>query len=278
MHATQFNIRLALLAATFATPLIAHAQPSMLVSQGTHLYRYSGGTVTPFFGASTETINGMTSVPNGITVGTLNGGATSGDIIALGGATIFRVDNAMTTPTLTPIGARGGPNASPVFLGGRLYGIAGVLPHGSELVEWDLTSFAEINWWATGIFGGPGGVVGVPGTTDEFYYSEFNNDAIYHYKRGDAFSTFVCSTPNNDYVGLEMVGGTIYASYALPGTGQLVLGTQSLSGTFNQLTVIDTYGVGITGLAEIVPGPGASMLFVIAGMVTRRRRRIGPHV
>lgn len=249
------------------------AQPSMLVSQGRNLYRYSGGTVTTFAGASTETINGMTNVPNGITVGNLNGGATSGDIIALGGATVFRVDNPMTTPTLTPIGSRGGPNASPVFLGGRLYGIAGVLPHGSELVEWDLTTFTEINWWATGVFGGPGGVVGVPGTTDEFYYSEFNNDAIYHYKRGDTFSTFVCSTPNNDYVGLEMVGGTIYASYALPGTGQLVLGTQSLTGVFNQLAVIDTYNVGITGLARIVPAPGTLALLGAAGIVSTRRRR-----
>lgn len=249
------------------------AQPSMLVSQGRNLYRYSGGTVTAFAGASTQTINGMTNVPSGVTVGNMNGGATNGDILALGTTAIYRVDNPMGTPTLTQIGVRGGPNASPVFLGGRLYGIAGVLPHGSELVEWDLTNFTEINWWATGVFGGPGGVVGVPGTTDEFYYSEFNNDAIYHYKRGDTFSTFVCSTPNNDYVGLEMVGGTIYASYALPDTGQLVLGTQSLTGVFNQLAVIDTYSVGITGLARIVPAPGTLALLGAAGIVITRRRR-----
>lgn len=273
MHGTTSVTRITLLGALLAGAAIAEAQPSMLVSQGTHLYRYSGGTVTPFFGASPETINGMTSVPHGITVGTLNGGATSGDIIALGGATIFRVDNAMSTPTLTPIGSRGGPNASPVFLGGRLYGIGAALPHGSQLVEWDLATFAEITWWATGVFGGPGGIVAKPGTTDEFYYSEFNNDAIYHYKRGDAFSTLVCSTPNNDYVGLEMVGGTIWASYALPGTGQLVLGTQSLTGTFNQVAVIDTYGVGITGLARIVPVPGSAALLGVAGLLAVLRRR-----
>lgn len=251
----------------------AFAQPSLLISQGTTLYRYHGGSVTTFPGASTENINGMTTVPSGVTVGTLNGGASGGDILALGQGTIFRVDNAMTTPTFTPIGSRGGANASPVFLNGRLFGIGGVLPHGSQLVEWDLSSFAEINWWATGVFGGPGGMVAKPGTTDEFYYSEFITDAIYHYKRGDAFSTFVCSTPNNDYVGLEMVGGTIWASYALPGTGQLVLGTQSLTGTFNQVAVLDAYTVGITGLVEIVPTPGTGMLLVFAGLAASKRRR-----
>lgn len=250
----------------------ALAQPSLLISQGTTLYRYHGGSVTTFPAASTENINGMTTVPSGITVGTLNGGASGGDILALGQGTIFRVDNAMTTPTLTPIGTRGGANASPVFLGGRLFGIGGVLPHGSVLVEWD-ASFNQIGLWPTGVFGGPGGLVAKPGTLDEFYYSEFNTDAIYHYRLGDAFSTFVCSTPDNDYVGLEMVGGSIWASYALPATGQLVLGTQSLTGTFNQIAVLDAYTAGITGIAEIVPAPGALALLGVAGLAASKRRR-----
>ncbi len=272
MQGISCSTRITLFGALLAGPAIAHAQPSMLVSQGTHLYRYSGGTVTPFYGASAETISGMTSVPNGVTVGNLNGGATGGDIIALGSATIFRVDNAMSTPTLTPIGTRGGTNASPVFVGGRLFGIGGELPHGSVLTEWDM-SFNQIGLWPTGVFGGPGGLVSKPGTSDEFYYAEFNNDAIYHYRLGDTFSTFVCATPNNDYVGLEMVGGTIYASYALPGTGQLVLGTQSLGGTFTQLAVVDAYGIGITGLARIVPASGSAALLGVAGLFAAGRRR-----
>lgn len=178
----------------------AQAQPSLLASQGRNLYRYHGGIVTSFPLASSENISGMTTVPTGITVGTLNGGAGAGDIIALGSATVFRVDNPLSTPTLIPIGIRGGTNASPVFVAGRLFGIGGELPHGSVLTEWD-HSFNQIGHWPTGVFGGPGGLVGKPGTTDEFYYAEFNNDAIYHYRLGDAFSTFVCSTPNNDYVG-----------------------------------------------------------------------------
>ncbi len=271
MSTDQTRNGLALLAASLLAPAIAHAQPSMLISQGPNLYRYQGGTITAFPGVG-ENISGMTNVPHGITVGSMNGGASNGDILAIGTTHVFRVDNALTTPTLTVIGLRGGPNASPVFLGGRLYGIAGVLPHGSTLVEWD-SNFNQINWWATGIFDGPGGMVAVPGTTDEFYYSEFNNDAIYHYKRGDAFSTFVCSTPNNDYVGLEMVGSTIYASYALPGTGQLVLGTQSLTGAFHQLAVVDTYGIGITGLTRIIPSPGGLSLLGLSGLVAARRRR-----
>lgn len=263
------------IASTFTSAALASsalAQPSLLISQGTTLYRYHGGTVTTFTGASPEIITGMTTVPSGITVGTLNGGATGGDILALGQGTIFRVNNPLSTPTLIPIGSRGGANASPVFLGGRLFGIGGQLPQGSVLTEWDF-SFSQIGLWATGIFGGPGGLVAKPGTLDEFYYSEFNTDAIYHYRLGDTFSTFVCSTPNNDYVGLEMIGGTIWASYALPGTGQFVLGTQSLTGTFNQVALLDTYTVGITGLAEIVPSPGTLAMLGAAGWAAARRRR-----
>jgi hypothetical protein len=84
----------------------------------------------------------------------------------------------------------------------------------------------------------------------------------------------VCTTPNNDYVGLEMVGGTIYASYALPVTRQLVLGTQWLNGTFSQLAVLDTYNDGITGLAQIIPTPGAFLIFA-GGVACRVRRRRG---
>lgn len=244
----------------------------LLISQGTTMYRYQNGAVQTFPNVG-DVINGMTNVPQGVTVGSMNGGASNGDILALGNSGIYRVDFPSGSPVLTQIGNRSAPNASPVFIGNRLYGIAGVMPHGSTLVEWDTINFTQINWWATGVFGGPGGVVAVPGTSDEFYYSEFNNDMIYHYKRGDTFSTPVCSTPNNDYVGLEMVGGTIYASYALPGTQQFVLGTQSLTGTFNQLAVLDNYNVGITGLAQIVPAPASFALLGLTGMAALRRRR-----
>lgn len=247
-----------------------HAQPALLISQGTTLYRYQNGT-TQVFPNVGDVINGMTNVPAGMTAGTLNGGATAGDILALGSNAIYRVDNVATTPTLTPIGTRGGPNASPVFIGNRLFGVAGVLPQGSVVVEWDPQTFAETNRWATGVFGGPGGMVAVPGQSDEFYYSEFNSDMLWHYRLGDTFSTPVCTTPNNDYVGMEMIGGVIYASYALPGTNQFVLGTQALNGTFSQLTVLDTYGAGITGLAEIVPEP--SSLTLLAGLAALWLRR-----
>lgn len=258
--------------ATAGAAATSLAQPDLMISQGSTIYRYSGGTVQAFPNRG-DVINGMTNVPMGMTVGTMNGGASSGDILALGSSTVYRVDNPYGTPTLTPIGSRGGDNASPVFVGNRLFGIAGTLPWGSVLVEWDPITFTQINQWPTGVFGGPGGVVAVPGTTDQFWYSEFNTDMIYHYRLGDTFSTPVCTTPNNDYVGLEMVNGTIYASYALPGTQQMVLGTQALSGTFTQLAVVDMYGVGITGLAQL-PAPGAIVLACLGGAVALRRRRV----
>lgn len=260
----------ALSAAAVATaPSLAQ---DLMITQGTTMYRYQSGVVSTFANIG-DVISGMTNVPNGMTVGTLNGGASNGDILAVGRNGVYRVDNPMGTPSLTLIGARGGPNASPVFVGGRLFGVAGVLPQGSTVVEWNPTTFAQVGQWATGIFGGPGGVVAVPGTTDEFYYSEFNNDLIYHYRLGDTFSTPVCTTPNNDYVGLEMISGTIYASYALPATQQFVLGTQALDGTFTQLAMLDTYNEGITGLAQIIPSPGTLGLFAGAVLVSTRRRR-----
>lgn len=265
--------RLLALAAVSLAGAPALAQPDLMITQGTTMYRYQGGTVSAFPNIG-DVISGMTNVPNGVTVGTMNGGASNGDILALGRNGVYRVDNPNGTPTLTQIGARGGPNASPVFVGGRLFGVAGVLPLGSTVFEWDPITFAQIGQWPTGIFGGPGGMVAVPGTLDEFYYSEFNNDMIYHYRLGDTFSTPVCTTPDNDYVGLEMVGGTIYASYALPATRQFVLGTQALDGTFAQLAVLDAYNDGITGLAQIIPAPGAFGLFVGgAACCVRRRRR-----
>lgn len=248
----------------------ASAQPTMLISQGSTLYRYQAGTVSTY--QVSDGISGMTNVPNGMTVGTMNGGATSGDVIAVGGLNVYRVDNPLGTPSLTQIGLAGGPNASPVFVGGKLYGVAGVLPQGSIVVEWDPTTFTEINRWDTGVFGGPGGMVAVPGTTDEFYYAEFNYDEIFHYKLGDTFSTPVCSTPNNDYVGLEMIGGRIYASYALPLTGEFVLGEQKLDGTFNQIALLDTYKTGITGLTAIIPAPGTLALITLGGLLPGRRR------
>ena len=246
------------------------AAPGLIISQGNTIYRYQNGNVqTSLVG---DVINGMTNVPIGMTVGNMNGGATAGDILALGTTGVYRVDTPLTNPTLTQIGVRGGPNASPVFLNGWLFGVAGVLPQGSVVVEWDPVTFAEINRWATGVFGGPGGMVAVPNTTNEFYYSEFNSDMIWHYKLGDTISTPVCATPNNDYVGLEMIGGQIYASYAMPGINQFVVGIQSLNGTFNQLAVLDVYQAGITGLAELVPAPG-SLVLAAAGLLTGRRRR-----
>lgn len=264
-----------LIASSFLVALAAglcDASPTLLISQGTTMYRHHNGS-TQIYTVS-DVINGMTNVPMGVTVGNMNGGASNGDILALGATAVYRVDNALGAPVLTQIGVRGGPNASPVFVGNRLFGIAGVMPHGSTLIEWD-SNFNQINSWATGVFGGPGGMVAVPGTADEFYYSEFITDSIWHYKIGNATSTFVCSTPNNDYVGLEMVGNTIYASYALPGTSQFVLGTQALNGTFTQLAVLDTYHTVITGLARIVPGPAPLVGLAMGGMLSLGRRRCG---
>ena len=59
-------------------------------------------------------------------------------MLAKGQNGVYRIDNPLSaSPTLTQVGVPGGINASPVFVGNRLFGIGGALPDGSYLIEWD---------------------------------------------------------------------------------------------------------------------------------------------
>lgn len=253
-----------------ATPILA--QPTFLITQGGEMYRYQSGVVQSY--QFNDIIDGMTTVPAGMTVGNLNGGASGGDAIAIGQTTVYRVNDPLGIPSLTPIGTRSTPNASPVFVNGHLYGIGGDPTDGSIFVEWDLQNFTETLRETTGVFGGPGGMVHVPGTPDQFYYAEFNTSMLYRYTRGfPDVSTPVGTMPQFHYVGMEMYNGTIYCSLALPGTQEFVFGTLAVDGTFAQLALLDTYDIGITGLTWVIPSPSTLGLFVAAGVLTARRRR-----
>ncbi len=240
------------------------AAPTFFVTQGSTLYRFQNTASVQTFSLS-DTINGMTTVPAGMNVGNLSGGASGGDVLALGTTNVYRLDNALSaSPVLTPVGVRGGINASPVFVGNRLFGIGGDLPAGSYLVEWDPANFSEINRWATGVFGGPGGLAHIG--NNDFLYSEFLTSTLWRYTLGNTSSTAVGPLPAHDYDALELYQGTLYTSMALTptGSGNFVFGTLSQTdASFTQLGILGTYGVGITGLA-IVPEPASAILWALA--------------
>ena len=269
-------LRVAMLAAVIALGCSAsqtcQAAPTFFVSQGSKLYRFQNTASVQTFTLS-DTINGMTTVPAGMNVGNLNGGASDGDVLALGSTNVYRVDNALgASPVLTPVGVRGGINASPVFVGNRLFGIGGDLPAGSYLVEWDPANFSEINRWATGVFGGPGGLAYIG--NNDFLYQEFNTSTLWRYTLGSTSSTAVGPLPAHDYDALELYQGTLYTSMALrpAGSGNFVFGTLSQTdASFTQLGILDTYGVGITGLA-IVPEPATAISLAVAVLCLSWRR------
>ena len=269
----------AIIALGCSASLNCQAAPTFFVTQGTTLYRFQNTASVQTFPLS-DTINGMTTVPAGMNVGNLNGGASGGDVLALGTTNVYRLDNALGTgPVLTQVGVRGGINASPVFVGNRLFGIGGDLPAGSYLVEWDPANFSEINRWATGVFGGPGGLAHIG--NNDFLYQEFNTSTLWRYTLGNTTSTAVGPLPAHDYNALELYQGTLYTSMALrpAGSGNFVVGTLGQTdASFTQLAILGTYGAGITGLA-IVPEPASAvsmatfLLAVFGGQGFNRRAR-----
>jgi len=267
------------LAAAFA----AHAQ-TFFVTQNTSnstskLYRFGTSVGVSTFNMGARVV-GMTRVPAGYgVVGNMNGGAQAGNIIGFGNGGVYRLDNPFSAnPSFAQIGSSTALCASPVFANGRLWGIGGDTPAGSYITEIDMTTFSEISREATGVMGGPGGMIHVGGNT--FGYVEFQTDNYYHYTLGSGnVSTTVGPTVNHDYAGLEAYGGTIYASFAIPAgaAGGPYMGFGTLdpnNGSYTELRNLDVYNLGQTGLA-VVPEPATLAVFGLGalGAIVRRRRR-----
>ena len=260
----------------------AQAQPTFLATQASTLYRFQNPSVVSTFSLSTRVV-GMTTVPAGMNVGNLNGGASGGDVLCFGIGGIFRLDDALgLAPTLT-LSANANPGtASPVFVGTHLYGPSAIAPGISTFVEINTTDFSQISETPMGIPFGTGGMVATSPT--DFLCSNQQTDQIYRYHLGDTFSTPIGSVPDADYGGMEEYGGTIYATFTLApaGTGRFVFGSISPSnGSFTQLADLDTYynTDGVTGLAIIsstsAPEPGTLGLLalgVLGGVVVRNRK------
>jgi len=162
---------------TFATALfamlsvLAAAQTTFFTTQQTvtlprfpWLYRFPEPRGVSIFTLSVG-IAGMTTVPPGMTVGTMNGGAQGGDIICFGGA-VYRLDDAFgANPHLVQIGTTNSLGASPVFAGNRLFSLGAVAPGQVALTEMDPTTFTEIARELAGVPGQTGGSVLLSGLT-----------------------------------------------------------------------------------------------------------------
>ncbi len=251
----------------------AQAQPTFLATQASTLYRFQSPSAVSTFTLSTRVV-GMTTVPAGMNVGNLNGGASGGDVLCFGIGGIFRLDDALgLAPTLTLIANANQGTASPVFVGTRLFGPASIAPGISTFVEINPTDFSQISEIPMGLPFGTGGMVATSAT--DFICSNQQTDMIYRYHMGDTFSTSIGPVPNADYGGMEEYGGTIYATFSLApaGSGRFVFGSISpTDGSFTQLADLDTYynTDGVTGLAILsstsAPEPGTLGLLALGIM------------
>lgn len=271
MHRPSLAIvTLALLASS------SHAQ-TFLATQGSKLYRFgNSGAVTTF--TLSDSIVGMTTVPSGMNVGNVNGGASGGDVLCMGLGGIYRMDNPLgAAPSLTFIGSSSLGTASPVFVGGHLYGPAAVAPGISVFVELSTFDFSVLSQTNMGDPFGIGGMVATSPT--DFYVINQSTDRLARYHLGDNFTTPVAPMPNADYGGMEAYGGTMYATLALrpSGTGRFVFGSVDPNSGFTQIRDLDNYSAGITGLAIVTsaPEPGSVALLalgLLGGAAIRRRR------
>lgn len=244
----------------------------------TKLYRFTqSGPIDTFM--LNVYVTGMTTVPQGVSIGNMNGGAHGGDVIASRAGLFYRLDDAFgTNPHLVQIGAGANlPNASPFFVGNRLFTVGAALPDGAYLSEFDTTNFSMISQEAMGVLGSAN--AGYIQPNGKVWYLEHNFDRLYEYTPGTGISTQIGTLPNHDYSGWEAFNGKNYVMLGLNpgGTGRWVLGEIGSNGVYSQLRDIDLHNFnGQTGLtvATPVPEPGSLVAGVIglAALVLRRRR------
>ncbi len=260
-----------LMAAAFSLFATAASAQTFLITQGSTLYRYSGSSIQSF--ALSNQITGLTVVPSGYSAGNLNGGAQPGDVFAVangnGGNIAYRLDNPLTTPSLTQVGVMGGGgNNSPCFANGILYGVL----LGVNFLEYNTSTLAASNTWYTGVFGGSGGLVHDSG--NNFLFVEGLTDSLYTYSPGGTASLVGSLAIDFENSSMEAYGGVVYAALGRVDTGKVELGSIStITGVFSPIAVIDNYVGGSLGLT-VVPSPaGTSLLCSLSISILSRRRR-----
>lgn len=245
----------------------------------TKLYRFTAtGNIDTFI--TNQYVTGLTTVPTGMSVGNLNGGAKGGDVIGSRGGLFFRLDDAFgTNPHWVQIGAGANvPNASPFFSGSRLMTVGAALPAGAYLSEFNPTDFSFVSQEAMGVLGSAN--AGYIQPSGKVWYLDHNYDRLYEYTPGSGVSTHIGTLPNHDYSGWERYNGTNYVMLGLNpgGSGRFVLGQIDAGGNYSQLRDIDVHNFnGQTGLtiAQPVPEPGTLAALGLGVAFARRRLRRG---
>lgn len=258
------------------------AQPTFFATQNqggaSQLYRFTlSGAIQTF--ATPYLMTGMTTLPTGVTMGNMNGGAQGGDVVGSAGGNFYRLDQAFgANPTFVQITAGVALNASPFFVGNRLFATGAALPDGAYYVEIDPLTGNEISREAMGFLGSAGGGVMMP--NGDVWYEEHNLDRLMAHTPGTNTSLAIAGLPNFDYCGMERFGGVNYTILGLNpgGAGRWVLGQISDSGVYSQLRDIDLHVFnGQTGMTVATPVPEPVTLLAfgagLAGLVTRRRKR-----
>lgn len=265
-------------AALFIIPA-AGAQPTFFATQNqggaSLLYRFTMSGAIETFGTP-YLLSGMTTLPQGAAMGNMNGGAHGGDVVASASGTFYRLDNAFgASPNFVQITSGSAVNASPFFVGNRLFATGAALPDGAYFVELDPTSGNEIHREAMGFLGSAGGGVMMP--NGDVWYEEHNLDRLMAHTPGTNTSSVISSLPNFDYCGMERYNGVNYTMLGLNpgGSGRWVLGSISDSGVYSQLRDVDLHVFnGQTGftVATAVPEP-ATMAITGLGLAVFARRR-----
>lgn len=258
---------------------VASAQPTFFATQNqggaSWLYRFTMSGAIETFGTP-YLLTGMTTLPQGVAMGNMNGGAHGGDVVGSAGGAFYRLDDAFgANPNFVQITSGSALNASPFFVGNRLYATGAALPDGAYFVELDPTSGNEIHREAMGFLGSAGGAVMMP--NGDVWYEEHNLDRLMAHTPGTNTSSVISSLPNFDYCGMERYNGVNYTMLGLNpgGTGRWVLGAISDSGVYSQLRDIDLHVFnGQTGFTVATPVPEpATMAITGIGLLLFARRR-----
>jgi len=257
------NRMTALVAAALAGS--AFAQPTFLVTNGSTLYRSTGGTVETF--NLGDDIVGLAVADDGTIYASSSTASSTSGLFEL-----YTLDDAGGTPTLNLVTDQ----LSNVYTGISVIGdtIYSSRGGGPLLFAVDLNTFSETNLGNTGLPVGIGGSA-YRAADDTYFWSEGVDDLLYEVDRTTATATAIGSFGiDTGQQGLEFFEGQLYFATDNETTGRLEIGTLNQnSGAYSFLQVIDPVNVTGTVSLAVIPTPASGALLALGGLLATRRRR-----